>query len=138
MFTAAGLPVVPYQMEVGDRPICFQRAVVSRTGIGGVPHTDLQEIFTEVRCLVRQYCKIPVTSFKQSEKQRVRITLMARNGTREWKNQTEWEAVIAAECGRIQGCEWSTMHISTLTFCEQVALESKLFPDQPHARFDRA
>ncbi|KAG0566538.1 hypothetical protein KC19_7G070900 [Ceratodon purpureus] len=125
VFTAAGLPVVPYQMEVGDRPICFQRAVVSRTGIGGVPHTDLQEIFTEVRCLVRQYCKIPVTSFKQSEKQRVRITLMARNGTREWKNQTEWEAVIAAECGRIQGCEWSTMHISTLTFCEQAEIMSR-------------
>jgi hypothetical protein len=107
-------------MAIGDRPICFEKAVMSRTGIGGVPTDILRTTFAEVRCLTRNYCNVPVARPGPSKEQSLRITLMVRSETRTWKNSKAWEAVVASECARVQGCHWGIMPVANLSFCEQV------------------
>ena len=93
---------------------------MSRTGIGGVPTDILRTIFTEVRCLTRNYCDVPVARPGPRKEQSLRITLMVRSQTRTWKNVKAWEAVVASECARVQGCHWGIMPVANLSFCEQV------------------
>ncbi|XP_024401987.1 uncharacterized protein [Physcomitrium patens] len=121
VFSAAGLPAVPEQMSIGDRPICFKRAIVSRLGLGGVPTELFQEIYSQARCRVRVYCKLSPTR-PSTDRQSTTITLMVRNGARQWKDKKAWEKVIAEQCAKVEGCRWVTMYVSNMTFCEQVKL----------------
>jgi hypothetical protein len=104
-------------MADGDRPVCFEKAVVSRLGIGDVPTETLRELYEQVRCQARALCKLPAT---RATKSSVNITLMVRSRTREWKDPQAWERVIDEECGKVEGCRWSTMYVANMTYCEQV------------------
>jgi hypothetical protein len=45
---------------------------------------------------------------------------MVRSGGRQWKDQKAWERVIDEQCGKVEGCRWTTMYVANMTFCEQV------------------
>ena len=121
IFTAAGLPAQP-EVFVGDRPICFQKAVVSRLGLGGVPGEMFRQIYAQIRCQVRTLCSLPTTRSTTipSAKEDINVTLMIRSGAREWKDPKAWERVVANRCAKVDGCRWSSMYVTNMTFCEQV------------------
>ncbi|KAG0564796.1 hypothetical protein KC19_8G141000 [Ceratodon purpureus] len=121
IFNAAGLPTQPYEMPIGDKPICFQKAIVSRLGMGGVPTEIFRELYAQVRCQVRTLCNLPTTrSTTENGKRSINITLMVRSGARQWKDQTAWQRVIADQCTKVEGCRWTTMYVANMTFCEQI------------------
>lgn len=111
----------PDAMAIGDQPICFQKAVVSRLGLGGVPTVISRELYARVRCQVRTFCKLPTTrTTTVNGKQSINIALMVRSGGREWKDQKAWEKVIDDQCAKVEGCRWTSMYFANMTFCEQV------------------
>jgi hypothetical protein len=65
VYTAAGLPTEPEDLADGDRPVCFQKALVSCLGIAGMPNEMLRELYAQVRCQARTLCKLPTTRGKQ-------------------------------------------------------------------------
>lgn len=107
-------------MKDGNTPICFERAVLSRSGIGGTPKEILQVLYREVRCAVRNYCKVPIARSGPQGDQSVQVTLVVRKGARAWKNVSDWEEVVKSECAKVNGCQWGIMQPDDLSFCEQV------------------
>ncbi|KAG6550235.1 hypothetical protein Mapa_008195 [Marchantia paleacea] len=125
VFEASNLPTEPERLSYYGRPVCFENAVVSRSGIGGVPGSLMKDIYEEVRCSARRKCG--VTDFRSgpTDEVKVRLTLMVRTGARGFVNLTDWQKVIGSECRSEKGCKLTTMFVSNLTFCQQVEIMSK-------------
>ncbi|KAJ7284273.1 hypothetical protein O6H91_Y341500 [Diphasiastrum complanatum] len=103
-------------------PVCFEQAVVSRIGIGGVPYFTLQELFKEARCQARRMCNVPFSRTGPSTKKISHVTLMVRERARGYADLSSWEDVVRKSCEKVEGCSWSVMHIANLTFCQQVSI----------------
>lgn len=100
-----------------NRPVCFERAVVNRRGLGGMSLENLNTLVDIVRCKARKYCKIDPATVDRNF---IQVTLLTRSGARAFSNESGVTAVIEAECQRLGSCQLQVVPISNLSFCEQV------------------
>ncbi|KAL2610831.1 hypothetical protein R1flu_022523 [Riccia fluitans] len=106
-----------------DKPVCLERAIVNRRGLGGMSVPNMNILFDSIRCRSYKFCGVhmPQTSTKSS----IHITLLLRTGARAWKNATSVKEVIHRQCQRLDLCTFEASYIDNLTFCQQVALMSR-------------
>lgn len=52
----------------------------------------------------------------------MRVTLIGREGKREFKNESGVKAVMERECGKFRGCSLKLVHLDNMSFCEQVCI----------------
>lgn len=134
---ASGLPTSVLQMKAshGSREeegsVCFERAVASRSGIGGMKRPLLRRMYTEARCQARRSCNVRVADNggdgdyemaggADGSKRHVNITLMVRQGGRGFVDERAWQQVVKQRCEAALNCSWSVMYVANLTFCQQV------------------
>lgn len=129
---ASGLPSSPRSIDAlvasnGMRPptVCFEKAVVSRSGIGGMKRRLLSRMFKEARCQARRACNIHVDGategdFTSTSNQRVNVTLVVRKGARGFVDEAAWQRVVKEQCEAVLYCSWSIMYVANLSFCQQV------------------
>ncbi|EFJ09207.1 hypothetical protein SELMODRAFT_130433 [Selaginella moellendorffii] len=115
-----GVDTMRYHPE--GRVVCFQRAVVSRRGIGGVSGAVLRDLFEQVRCRTRQWCG--VGSGVNDDDTTVRVALVARERGRAFVNLSDWKHAVKLVCEVRPHCQWSVVWFSALDFCSQVKLMS--------------
>ncbi|KAJ7528773.1 hypothetical protein O6H91_15G019100 [Diphasiastrum complanatum] len=104
VYRAIALPFVPESLSYDGRPVCFEQAVVSRIGIGGVPSEILQNLFAEMRCEIRRYCNFTAWKNNSSGAEGMQVTLMVRTGARSFVDLSAWETVVKMECEKVPGC----------------------------------
>lgn len=132
---ASGLPTSVLKMNASrggrsyeeEESVCFERAVVSRSGIGGMKKPLLRRMYTEARCQARRSCNVRVDdngdgNYEKADgsKRHVNITLMVRQGGRGFVDEGAWQQVVKQRCEAAVNCSWSVMYVANLTFCQQV------------------
>ncbi|KAM0952575.1 putative glycosyltransferase 61 [Dioscorea sansibarensis] len=118
----------------GDRPVCFEKAVVFRRNEEGMSKTNKEKVYDLMRCKARAYCNVGRDEgggggddhgMEQEKKKKViRLTLFFRVGSRSFKNETEVVAVSGEQCRKFDGCRLRVAHSHNLSFCDQVRLMS--------------
>ena len=101
-------------------PVCFEQAIVSRRGIASMERPLRRRMYDEARCQAQASCGVIVPPRDTSSSPQVRITLMIRVGGRSFKNEESWKRVVKEQCEKAKDCNWSTMYVANLNFCEQV------------------
>ncbi|KAJ7295239.1 hypothetical protein O6H91_04G028000 [Diphasiastrum complanatum] len=113
-------------LDYAGRPVCFERAVVHRRGLGGTSVQNLNKLFDMVRCRVRIFCKVEVEkSIAARQEGAINLLILLRTGPRAFNNDSGVINVVASRCERVKGCRLEVVHISNLSFCEQVKLLSR-------------
>ena len=103
-----------------NNPVCFEQAIVSRRGIASMERPLRRRMYDEARCQAQASCGVIVPPRDTSSLPQVRITLMIRAGGRSFKNEEAWKRVVKEQCEKAKDCNWSTMYVANLNFCEQV------------------
>ncbi|KAH7314888.1 hypothetical protein KP509_21G025700 [Ceratopteris richardii] len=141
VLSSSGLPSVPLDInklaaehpntgEADDLPImCFERAIVSRRGIGGMTLPLRRRLFDEMRCQVRRACNIHVNNMYGADAEEtkitrsirhVNVTLLVRQRTRGFIDEGAWRRVLQEQCRPTQNCTWSVIYVANMSFCRQV------------------
>ncbi|KAH7296346.1 hypothetical protein KP509_26G019900 [Ceratopteris richardii] len=144
LMKATGLPWKPSDINLVAREhsgswsssqiptMCFEQAIVSRRGISTVLHSIRRRMSMEASCQARRTCNIHEknsaadgeAAARMKYKRQLNVTLLMRSGGRSFRNEQEWEQVVAEECKASANCSWSSIHSDNLTFCEQVEVLS--------------
>jgi hypothetical protein len=104
-------------------PVCFERAVVQRRGLGGIPSDNLRDLFDMVRCKARKFCAIDTEENARNtgSTMKVKVTLLTRTGARAFRNTSAVAAVVKGECAKVPECHFRVATMEGLSFCEQVS-----------------
>lgn len=105
-------------------PVCFERSVIQRRGLGGIRLDKMNTLFDMVRCKVRNYCGLVSEARKKAHK--IEVLLLTRTGARAFANATAVAAVVRSECKKVAGCNLRVANIGELAFCEQVQARQHL------------
>ncbi|KAI5084814.1 hypothetical protein GOP47_0000983 [Adiantum capillus-veneris] len=138
IFTASGVPSTPTSIDelassvshalggIQAPIVCFEHAVVSRSGIGGMKRPLLSRMFREASCQARRACNIHVGKEGfTNQTRRVHVTLIVRKGARGFLDEAAWQRVVKEQCEVALHCTWSLMYVANLTFCQQVEAMSR-------------
>ncbi|KAL3682025.1 hypothetical protein R1sor_000047 [Riccia sorocarpa] len=106
-----------------DGPVCLERAIVSRSGLGGMSVPNMNVLFETIRCRTYKFCGLEMSEI--STRRTIHITLLLRTGGRALKNATAVKELMDRQCQKLDFCTFEVTYISNLTFCEQVALMSR-------------
>ncbi|KAJ3678399.1 hypothetical protein LUZ60_002202 [Juncus effusus] len=107
--------------EFKDRNVvCFEKAVVMKSGLGGMEGKKRHRLFEMVRCKAWKFCGVEAEDKEDSE---VRISLVVRGGKRGFKNESRIREVMERECRRIsdggsRACRLQVVHLGNMSFCE--------------------
>lgn len=115
----------------GDRPVCFEKAVVFRRNEEGMSKTNKEKVYDLMRCKARAYCDVgrdedgghdQYHGLEEGKKKVIRLTLFLRVGSRSFKNETTVVTVSGEQCRKVDGCRLRVAHSHNLSFCDQVSL----------------
>ncbi|KAG6544208.1 hypothetical protein Mapa_014408 [Marchantia paleacea] len=107
----------------GPGPVCLERAVVNRRGLGGMSLPNMNAMFLAVRCRARKFCAVDVRGARVGSG--IRLTLLIRSGARSLANVTAVTDILSDECRKVDLCQLEISSIADLSFCDQVALMSR-------------
>ncbi|GLJ17805.1 hypothetical protein SUGI_0311330 [Cryptomeria japonica] len=124
MHASLGRHVEVDSLEYGDGPVCFEKAVVMRRGIGRLSLDKRILLFDLIRCKVRKFCNASGGQRFINGIQVVNLTLLARTGSRSFENVSVVANVLEKECKKVSGCNFRLVHIANLTFCDQISVMS--------------
>ncbi|GLJ46710.1 hypothetical protein SUGI_0984730 [Cryptomeria japonica] len=116
---------VPVEDLSDHDPVCFEKAVVYRRGLG---HTSVEKkiaMFDMIRCKARKFCNISESQRIIDGIRTINVTLVSRTGARSFKNESVVASVIAKECKKVPGCRFRLLRIGNMSFCEQVEAMSR-------------
>lgn len=118
--------IVIEKLDYGDqqRPVCFEKAVVYRRGLGHMSLDKRIALFDMIRCKARKLCNVAQPQRSVAGKTMINVTLVARTGERSFKNESIVASTIEKECRRVVGCNFRLLHIANKSFCEQVSAMS--------------
>jgi len=104
-------------------PVCFERAIVQRRGLGGIPSDSLRDMFDMVRCKALKFCAIDTEENARNtgSTMKVKVTLLTRTGARAFRNASAVAAVVKGECAKVPECHFRVATMEGLSFCEQVS-----------------
>ncbi|GLJ46613.1 hypothetical protein SUGI_0982170 [Cryptomeria japonica] len=111
--------------ELGDTPLCFEKAVVYRRGLGHMSLPKRIAMFDMIRCKARKFCKIAESQRIIEGIRTINVTLFSRTGARSFKNESLVASVVAGECNKVPGCKFRLLRSVNLSFCEQVEAMSR-------------
>ncbi|GLJ46615.1 hypothetical protein SUGI_0982210 [Cryptomeria japonica] len=112
--------------ELGDSPLCFEKAVVYRRGLGQMSLPKRIALFDMIRCKARKFCNIAESQRIIDGIRTINVTLVSRTGARSFKNESLVASVVAGECSKVPGCKFRLLRIANLSFCEQVEAMSRI------------
>lgn len=124
MHASLGRSVEADSLEYGDGPVCFEKAVVYRGGLGHMSVDKKIMLFDMIRCKTWKLCNISAQKRFINGIRIVNLTLLARTGSRSFKNESTVASVLEKECRKVEGCKFHLVHITNLSFCDQVSLMS--------------
>ncbi|KDP41446.1 hypothetical protein JCGZ_15853 [Jatropha curcas] len=107
-------------LEEGDKPYCFEKAVVMRHNQGSMGKEKKLQVFDMLRCKARRFCGIDLAGKGKESKDIIRLTLLMRRGSRSFKNATAVTEIFARECAKVEGCILEVAQSEDLSFCDQV------------------
>ncbi|GLJ46614.1 hypothetical protein SUGI_0982180 [Cryptomeria japonica] len=111
--------------EIGDSPLCFEKAVVYRRGLGHMSLPKRIALFDMIRCKARKFCNIAESQPIIDGIRTINVTLVSRTGPRSFKNESVVASAVAGECSKVPGCKFRLLRSVNLSFCEQVEAMSK-------------
>lgn len=124
MHASMGRRVEADSLEYGDGPVCFEKAVVIRDGLGHMSIDKKIMMFDIIRCKAWKFCNVSPRKRFINGIRVVNLTLLARTGSRSFKNESTVASVLEKECGTVEGCNFRHINIVNLSFCDQVSLMS--------------
>lgn len=111
-------------LEEGDRPYCFEKAVVMRHNEGSMGKEEKLQVSDLLRCKTRRFCGIDPSGKGREVDERgepiIKLTLLMRSGYRSFKNATAVIDIFARECANVDGCMLKVAQSEDLNFCDQV------------------
>ncbi|CAN0888519.1 hypothetical protein LINGRAHAP2_LOCUS15874 [Linum grandiflorum] len=98
---------------------CFEKAVVMRHNVGSMGAEKKIQVFDQLRCKARRYCRInPAGS---AARNKIRLTLLMRKGSRSFKDPKAVSEIFDKECANVEGCVLKVVQSEELkSFCDQV------------------
>lgn len=124
MHASFGRGVKVDSLEYGDGPVCFEKAVVYRDGLGPISDDKRIMLFDMIRCKAWKLCNVSARKHFINGIRVVNLTLLARTGSRSFKNESTVASVFERECRKVEGCNFRLVHITNLSFCDQVSVLS--------------
>lgn len=122
LLQACGLPTKALGAVRGgsNATICFEQAVVSRSGMAGMKRPLRSRIIKEARCQARTACHVQKSERGEDSRSHVNVTLIVRKGARGFVDEAAWQRVVKDQCDAALNCSWSVMYVANLSFCQQV------------------
>ncbi|KAK9269924.1 hypothetical protein L1049_025497 [Liquidambar formosana] len=112
--------------EKGDRPYCFEKAVVMRHNLGRMGKEKKLEVSDLLRCKARGFCGVNPAGRGVEINEKgvpvIRLTLLMRRGSRSFKNAKAVIDIFARQCAMVEGCVLKVAQSEDLSFCDQVRL----------------
>ncbi|KAH9330943.1 hypothetical protein KI387_003051, partial [Taxus chinensis] len=124
MHASLGRHVEVDSLEHGDGPVCFEKAVVTRQGLGPMSLDKRILLFDLIRCKARKFCNVSAGQRFINGVQVVNLTLLARTGSRSFRNESVVLNALEKECRKVAGCNFRIVHIANLSFCDQISVMS--------------
>eukprot|EP01018_Ginkgo_biloba_P024016 Gb_26084 [translate_table: standard] len=124
MHAALGHRIDVDSLEYGDGTVCFEKAVVYRQGLGRMALDKRIALFDMIRCKVRKFCNVLEGQRFVDGIQVTNLTLLARTGSRSFKNESIVAGILEKECKMVAGCNFRFVQIANLSFCDQVSVMS--------------
>lgn len=124
MHASLGRSVEVDSLEYGDGPVCFEKAIVYRDGLGPISSEKRTMLFDMIRCKAWKLCNVSAQKHFINGIRVVNLTLLARTGSRSFKNESTVASVLEKECRKVDGCNFRLVHIKNLSFCDQVSVMS--------------
>ncbi|KAL9273042.1 hypothetical protein AKJ16_DCAP17102 [Drosera capensis] len=112
--------------ESGDKPYCFEKALVMRHDLGRMALKKKHKVYKQIRCNARSFCGLNPEGKGQDLNEKgvpnIRLTLLMRRGTRAFKDPVAVMEIFRKECVKIEGCVLKVAQSDDLSFCDQVEL----------------
>nr|PNR44287.1 hypothetical protein PHYPA_016671 [Physcomitrium patens] len=113
------IPIETLESTHGSNsPVCFERAVIQRRGLGKVDKVHINAAFDVLRCKARAYCGVKRSADRSAAS--VEVLLFMRTGPRSFQNETAVANTVRSECAKYPSCNMRVVNSANLTFCEQV------------------
>lgn len=105
-----------------EQPFCFEKAVVMRHCQGGMAREKRIESYALIRRQARAYCNVSLE--RRSSPPEIGMTLLMRDGSRSFNNETAVVEIFQRECKKVDGCQLLIARANNLSICDQVELMS--------------
>lgn len=116
--------VLVEELDKGEGPYCFEKAVVMRHNVGKMGKEKKLQVSDLLRCKARVFCGINPTGRGKEVGVRgepiIRVTLLMRGGSRSFKDPIAVISIFARECAVVDGCMLEVVQSEDLSFCDQV------------------
>lgn len=114
------------ELDKGEGPYCFEKAVVMRHNVGKMGKEKKLQVCDLLRYKARVFCGINPTGRGKEVGVRgepiIRVTLLMRRGSRSFKDPIAVISIFARECAVVDGCMLEVVQSEDLSFCDQVKL----------------